>query len=127
MASIDAGVKKDGRSLEAEYYWRRLNHFIGDNTSGVPDVTDHGFQVQASAMLVPKILQGYGGASRVFGDFGDPWDTRAGLNWYFRKERGLRVNGEWIYVRHSPVGYTAYPMPVGADGPIVHLNLEMNF
>ena len=43
------------------------------------------------------------------------------------KERGLRLNGEWIYVRKSPVGYTAYPMPVGANGNVFHINLEMNF
>ena len=52
---------------------------------------------------------------------------RVGVNWYFMKERGLRVNGEYIHVNHSPVGYTAYPMPVGANGNIVHINLEMNF
>jgi len=41
--------------------------------------------------------------------------------------RGLRVNGEFIHVNKSPVGYTAYPMPVGASGNLFHLNLEMNF
>jgi len=25
------------------------------------------------------------------------------------------------------VGYTAYPYPVGAKGPVFHINLEMNF
>jgi len=25
------------------------------------------------------------------------------------------------------VGYTAYPMPVGAKGNVFHLNLELNF
>ena len=53
--------------------------------------------------------------------------VRSGANWYFTGDRGLRVNGEYIYVRRSPVGYTAYPMPVGADGPVFHINLEMNF
>ena len=48
-------------------------------------------------------------------------------NWYFMKERGLRLNGEFIHVNKSPVGYTAYPMPVGANGNIFHINLEMNF
>ena len=45
----------------------------------------------------------------------------------FVERRRLRLNGEWIYVRESPVGYTAYPMPVGANGPLFHINLEMNF
>jgi hypothetical protein len=25
------------------------------------------------------------------------------------------------------VGYTAYPYPVGAKGPVFHFNFEMNF
>jgi Protein of unknown function (DUF3011) len=127
MVSIDGGLKKHGRSFEAEYFWRRLSDFGGDNISGIPVIRDQGYQVQASAMLVQKVLQAYVSNSKIFGDFGDPWDVHAGVNWYFRKERGLRVNGELFYVRHSPVGYTAYPVPVGADGPVVHLNLEMNF
>ena len=32
------------------------------------------------------------------------------------------MNTEFIHVNHSPVGYTAYPMPVGANGNIFHVN-----
>ena len=52
---------------------------------------------------------------------------RGGENWYLMKERGIRLNGELMYVNRSPVGYTAYPYPVGARGPVFHFNLEMNF
>ena len=67
-------------------------------------------------MAVPRILQVYGGASQVYGDFGDPWEVRGGASWYFMKERGLRLNGELMYVDGAPVGYTAYPYAVGAKG-----------
>ena len=93
----------------------------------IADINDHGYQLQSSAMVVPKILQGYFGASQVFGQYGDPWEVRGGANWYVMKERGIRFNGEWMYVKGSPVGYTAYPYPVGARGTVFHLNLEMNF
>jgi len=99
----------------------------GINTAGVPDINDHGYQLQGSAMAVPKTVQLYGGVSQVFGRYGDQWEVRGGGNWYPMKERGIRVNGEWLYVNKSPVGYTAYPYPVGAKGPVFHLNLEMNF
>jgi len=46
--------------------------------------------------------------------------VRAGLNWYFVKQRGLRFNAEWMHFNHSPVGYTAYPTPEK-----VHLNLGL--
>jgi len=127
MTSVDAGVKYQGLSLEGEYYWRWLSNFTGLNTGAIADITDHGYQLQASAMAVPKIVQLYAGVSQVFGQYGDQWEVRGGGNWYVMKERGIRVNGEWLYVDKSPVGYTAYPYPVGAKGPVFHVNLEMNF
>jgi hypothetical protein len=78
-------------------------------------------------MAVKDVLQLYLSGSQIFGDYGNPSEVRFGGSWYFTKQRGLRLNAEFIHVKHSPVGYTAYPMPVGANGPIFHLNLEMNF
>jgi hypothetical protein len=127
MSSVDAGLKYKGMALEAEYYWRWLSDYVGPNTALVPDIFDHGYQVQASAMLVPKLLQAYVGNSGIQGDYGDPWEVRGGLNVYPVRERGFRVNTEVIHVKGSPVGYTAYPMPVGATGTVFHVNLELNF
>lgn len=59
--------------------------------------------------------------------YGDQWEVRGEENWYLMKKRGIRLNGEWMYVNRSPVEYTAYPYPVGAKGTIFHINLEMNF
>jgi hypothetical protein len=40
----------------------------------------------ASAMVVPKTLQAYTMGSAIFGEFGDPWEVTAGLNWWlFRR------------------------------------------
>jgi len=127
MMSIDAALKRNGMSLEGEFYWRWLSKFAGDNTGGIPNIDDTGYQLQASAMVVPKQFQLYLGTSQVFGDYGDPWEFRAGQNFYPMKERGVRLNGEYIYVKRSPVGYTAFPYPVGAKGPVFHINLEINF
>jgi hypothetical protein len=125
--SVDAGVKYKGLALEGEYYWRWLSNFTGVNTSSIADVNDNGYQMQASAMPVPSILQAYFSWSQIFGQHGDPWEVRGGANWYPMKQRGIRVNGEWMYVDGSPVGYTAYPYPVGAKGTVFHINFEMNF
>ncbi len=58
MASVDAGIKYKGLSLEGEYYWRWLSDFTGHRTRpDIADIDDHGFQVQSSAMVVPKSLQ----------------------------------------------------------------------
>jgi hypothetical protein len=127
MASVDAGIKYKGFSLEAEYYWRRLSNFTGSNTAGIEPIQDHGFQVQSSAMVLPKRLQLYLSGSQIRGDYGDASEVRAGVNWYFLKERGLRWNAEWIRLNHCPVGYTAVPYPVGGNGDVFHTNVEMNF
>jgi hypothetical protein len=121
MESVDIGLKWHGLSLEAEYYWRSLSSFNGTNTSGIEDIDDTGYQVQVSGMAIRNVLQLYAGASEIEGRFGDASELRAGVNYYFMKERGLRVNVEW------PVGYTAVPYPVGGNGDVFHMNLEMNF
>jgi hypothetical protein len=127
MMSIDAGVKYHGMSLEGEYYRRWLKDFTGPNTGGIANIYDHGYQLQSSAMAIQELLQVYVSGSQIFGQYGDPWDARVGANWYFMKQRGLRVNGEYMYLRNCPVGYTAVPYPVGGNGSVFYLNLEMNF
>jgi hypothetical protein len=128
MVSVDAGVKYRGMALEAEYYWRWLGDFAGPNTSGIADIKDTGFQVQSSAMVVPRTLQVYLSGSAIFGErHGDASEVRAGFNWYVVKERGLRLNAEWIHLNNCPVGYTAVPYPVGGNGDVFHANFEMNF
>ena len=127
MVSLDAGVKYKGVALEGEFYWRRLSNFIGSNTTGIAPIEDTGYQMQSSAMAVPNFLQPYFSWSQIYGDYAKPWEVRGGANWYFTGSRGLRLNGEYIYVHKSPVGYAAYPMPVGANGPVFHMNIEMNF
>ena len=72
MSSVDAGVKYKGLSLEGEYYWRWLSNYTGVNTGGIPDINDHGYQLQASGMAVPKVLQLYFGASQIFGQLRRP-------------------------------------------------------
>jgi hypothetical protein len=127
MSSVDAGIKYKGLSLEAEYYWRWLSNFSGTNTGGIADINDHGLQVQSSAMAVPKTLQVYLSGSAIRGRYGNASEVRAGVNWYFVKERGLRFNAEWLHLNKCPVGYTAVPYPVGGNGDVFHTNVEMNF
>jgi hypothetical protein len=129
MVSVDAGIKYKGFSLEGEVYFRKLSNFDGINTGIIPsDINDHGFQIQSSAMVIPRKLQLYLSGAMIYGgDYGDDSEVRAGLNWYFLAERGLRFNGEYIHVNRSPVGYGAYPLQVGSTGNVFHLNVEMNF
>ena len=127
MVSVDGGIKWKGLSLEAEYYWRHLSDFAGPNTKGIADIDDHGYQVQSSAMPIQKTLQVYLSGAQIRGQYGNSSEVRAGFNWFFVKERGLRLNAEWIHLNKCPVGYTAVPYPVGGNGNVFHTNVEMNF
>jgi hypothetical protein len=114
-------------SLEGEYYWRWVNRFRGPATETLRDLWDHGFQLQSSGMLLPKQLQMYVSGSKVFGQYGRPWDARAGLNWFPFSHQAVRWNAEYLYVHHSPVGALSLPYMVGGRGPIYHTSLEVNF
>jgi len=127
MAAFDGGVKYHGYSLEGEYFLRWLGNYQGPGVGAVPSFFDHGFQLQASAMLVPKSLQLYAGNSTIFGNFGNPWDTRVGVNWFPWKNKVVRWNTEVLYLYRSPVGYTSVPFPQGGKGPVIYTTAEMAF
>ena len=128
MASFDAGLKYRGFALEGEYYRRWLSDFVGPGVAAIDDITDDGYQLQASAMLLPSRLQAYVGLSEVFGeDFGDASELRFGFNYFPMSMRGLRLNGEWMILDNAPLGYAAFPYPVGANGDVINVNFEYNF
>jgi hypothetical protein len=128
MASFDAGLKYKGYALEGEYYRRWLSDFVGPGVAAIDDITDDGYQLWASAMVLPSRLQAYVGLSEIFGDdFGDASELRFGFNYFPMAMRGLRLNGEWMILDNAPLGYAAFPYPVGANGDVIHVNFEYNF
>ena len=127
MAAFDGGLKYHGWSLDGEYFLRWLDHFQGPGTSVVAPIFSHGFQLQTSAMVLPKALQLYVGGSTVNGKYGDPWDFRAGVNFFPFHNKVVRWNTEFLYLHKSPVGYTSVPFALGGMGSVVHTNLEVAF
>ncbi|MCG3204619.1 MAG: hypothetical protein KCHDKBKB_01334 [Elusimicrobia bacterium] len=127
MSSLDAGLKYHGFTLEGETYWRWIDDLRGSGTSGIGQLKDTGFQLQGSAMLMPQVLQLYASGSKVFGQYGDPWDTRLGINWYPWKKEEMRWNFEYIELYKSPVGGASLPYVVGGTGPVFHSNFMITF
>ena len=127
MASLDAGIKYRGFALEGEYYYRWVDDFVTEGFVPVDELKDHGFQLQASAMLVPKVWQAYLSGSKIYGEYGNPWDVALGVNWFPLENKQFRVNGEVIFIDDSPVGYFSVPYIVGADGTIFYVNTELRF
>lgn len=127
MATVDAAFKYKGYSLEGEYYFRKLSNFRGVNVDGLRPINDNGYQIQATAMVVPKTVQAYAGHSKIFGSYGDPYDVRFGVNWFPYKNKVLRWNTEALYLFKSPVGYTSVPYNVGSTGWVFHSSVELAF
>jgi len=127
MTDFDGGLKYHGLSVDTEYFLRWLDHFTGPGTVGLPTIFSHGIQIQMSAMVLPKVLQPYIGGSMVYGKYGNPWDFRAGLNYFPFKNKVVRLNNEFLYLHKSAVGYTSVPFALGGTGPIFHTNLELAF
>ncbi len=118
MISFDAGLKYKGFSLDGSFYQRWLNRFSGPGTASLKTLRDNGFMVQASGMILPKMLQAYTGGAKIFGEYGKPWECRLGLNYFPRKNQAAWFNAEYIYLRKSPVGNASLPYVVGANGGV---------
>ena len=116
MASVDAGVKYRGFSLEGQWYWRWVDNFKTIGTIPVDEITDNGFVLQASAMPVRDLLQVYATASKIWGDNGNPTEFSFGANWYPFRRREMHVNLQAIKLDRSPVGGYHMPVLVGGDG-----------
>ena len=127
MALQTESFKYKGWSVEGEYYLRWLSNFKGTGVEAVPNQFDHGFQLQMTKMLMPKILQFYTGYSQVYGNNGNPYDFRFGTNWFPYKNKVVRWNTEVLYVHKSPVGYTSVTYPVGGRGWVFNTTMELAF
>jgi hypothetical protein len=128
MTSFDAGIKYHGFALEGEYFWRWIDNFrITGGPLTFDQLTDNGFQLQGSAMIIPHMFQLYATYSEILGEYGDPWELRAGMNFFPFKKQEIRINAQYIYENRCPVGGTSYPYQVGASGPIFNLDIEFNF
>lgn len=127
MSTVDGGMKYRGFSLEGEYFMRWIDDIRANGALPFSNLTDTGFQLQASMMVLPKKLQLYLSGSRISGEYGDPYDTGLGANWYpYATTRKLRVNAEFMYLRHSPVGYSSVPFVLGGNGMVFNTNIELS-
>ena len=128
MATLDGGVKYHGFALEGEYYYRRLDKFEGPGGwEGCPHAHDTpGFQLQASMMADSKTLQLYLAGSKVEGQYGNPWDTRVGMNCFPCQEqsRPLEYPGGCISTGRR-LGYNSLTYNVGSTGVIFNTDFEL--
>ena len=78
-------------------------------------------------MVMPETLQLYLSGSKIFGEYGDSWDTRVGANWFPWRNHVVRWNFEYLHTHRSPVGMLSLPHVVGGTGDIVYSSLQVSF
>ena len=128
MVDLEAGLKWKGWSLEGEYYFRRMDNFhVTGGTIPVDHVSDHGFQVQASKMLVSKTLQAYVAPSKVWGKYGNPWEMGTGLTLFPFQRKEMRMNFQALYESQAPAGNIALPFSPGNRGWIYTVDMGVWF
>ena len=127
LVAASAGMKYKGFYLEGEAYWRTLDNFRATGVLPVTRLRDSGALLQGSFMAVPESVQIYANGSKIWGEYGNPWDAGLGVNWWPYKKRQFRVNGELMYLDSSPVGSVTLPYLIGSTGYTFAVSAELAF
>ena len=124
--AVDAGAKYRGFSFQSEYYWRRLSNFQADGLVPLTSIFDHGFQVQAMHMVVPRYVGLYATYGKVFDDFDrKPYEISGGASYYPSGARSLRLNLHLIHIKKSPAASNYGFYTSGQTGTTVSAGVDI--
>jgi hypothetical protein len=127
MWAIDGGLKKSGFSVNGQYYMRWLGDFDADGPLPLASTFDHGFELSTGKFLVPRTLALYARGSKVFGQFGSPYEYAGGLKWYFLPTERLWLTGELARVHKAPYSGAFTPYTAGMDGWVKMIQTVLAF
>jgi hypothetical protein len=116
MWAIDGGLKKSGFSINGQYFMRWVNDFDADGPLPLASMFDHGFELSTGQFIVPRRLVLYARGSKVFGQFGDPYEYAGGFKWYFLPTERVWLTGELMRVHRAPYGGAFTPYTAGVTG-----------
>jgi len=116
MWAIDGGLKKNGFSVNGQYYFRWLNNFDADGPLPLASTFDNGFELSAGKFVVPKTLMVYARGSKVFGQFRSPYEYGVGFKWYFLPTERVWLTGELMNVQRAPYSGAFTPYTAGMTG-----------
>jgi len=124
--ALDAGLKYRGFSFQGEYYFRRLSDFQADGPVPLTSIFDHGFQVQAMQMVVPRKLGLYATYGYVVDDFDrKPYEISGGTSFYPSGTRSWRLNLHLIHVKRSPAASNFGFYTAGQSGTTISIGTDI--
>jgi hypothetical protein len=116
MWAIDGGLKKNGFSVNGQYYFRWVGDFDADGPLPLASTFDHGFELSAGQFIVPKKLVLYVRGSKVFGEFASPYEYAGGGKWYLLPTERVWLTGEVMRVHKAPYSGAFTPYTAGMSG-----------
>ena len=127
MWAMDGGLKKSGFSVNGQYYLRWVSDFEADGPLPLASTFDHGFELSMGQFVVPKTLVLYGRGSKVFGQFGSPYEYAGGLKWYLLPTERLWLTGELMRVHKAPYSGAFTPYTAGMAGWVPMIQTVLAF
>jgi hypothetical protein len=127
MWAIDGGLKKNGFSVNGQYYFRWVNGFEADGPLPLAATFDHGFELSTGQFVVPKTLVLYARGSKVFGQFGSPYEYAGGFKWYFLPTERVWLTGELMRVHQAPYSGAFTPYTAGMTGWVPMIQTVLAF
>ena len=124
--AFDAALKYKGFGLQSEFYNRRLSNFLA--TGPLPDaaITDRGYMLELSHMIVPKKLNLYVAGGKVFDQFDrNPSELAGGLSYFPFGTRSWRLNLHVITIDKSPTASNFGYYTAGQSGTTVSLATDI--
>lgn len=126
MLTVDAGFKYKGFHAQLEMYARRLSDFDADGPVPVSSITDIGYSLQLSQMVIPKRLLVYAINCFFWDEFKrHPYEFGGGINFYPTNSRSWRVNAQLMRVFKSSAGGTFGLYTSGQTGATLTLGADI--
>jgi hypothetical protein len=125
--AIDGGLKKSGFSVNGQYYFRWVYDYEADGPLPLTSMYDHGFELSAGQFVVPRKLMLYARGSKVFGEFGDPYEYGAGAKWYFLPTERVWLTAEMMNVHRAPYSGAFTPYTAGMTGWVPMIQTVLAF
>ena len=127
LATVDAGLKYRGWSVNFEYYFRLLDNFKGTGPFDRTSIFDQGGMAYLSWCFVPRTYEVYARSSVVTGPFGTGQEYGGGLNAYIRRSRQARLTLEALHMDRNPANNILYPYRAGFTGTAIQTQFVVAF
>ena len=126
MIAVDAGVKYRGFHAQLEMYARKLSDFESNLPTPISSITDYGYSLQVSQMVIPRKLILYAVNSFFWDEFKrHPYEFGGGANFYPINSRSWRINAQVMRIYKSSAGGTFGLYTAGQTGVTLTLGADI--